>query len=109
MDRNEKIEPVKKWHQTATYRGNRYFPIDMLRYDSCWPRSPGDVSNIALTFSPEFHNDTLTICVARIAARKSDAWTDDRWKTFGWVRVQEEDCLDPLLEATKVISCLKAT
>lgn len=55
------------------------FPMDMLRYDCCWPYSPEDVETI--TESLVEKSDTprvVTICFYK-------GMTLDRWISFGWM------------------------
>jgi hypothetical protein len=64
--------------------GKGTFPVDMLRYDMCWPRNSSDANSIltpadrAERAAPrEVHLET---------ARKVDP-TFARWASFGWVVV----------------------
>lgn len=59
------------------------FPIDMLRYDSCWPKSEIDASLISDTFEyvTSSHRRTrVTLCTDSRAAP-----TKGRWSSFRWV------------------------
>lgn len=61
-----------------TVEGCGPFPIDMLRYDSCWPKSERyDSSNIAGA------HDRGRRRVVLITADDA-APTPDRWESFGW-------------------------
>lgn len=59
--------------------GNGYFPVDMLRYDRCFPVNSEDATRIqerCLDFS---QTSTVTLeSDARIVPTK------DRWQSFGW-------------------------
>lgn len=76
---DRKIDPIKKLY-TFEVRGTGAFPIDMLRYDMCWPdrESPDSAQLQAQSHRP----------------RGSGAWsvvltgakppTEGRWNSFGW-------------------------
>lgn len=68
-----RIDPVKSVFE-FTVRGKGDFPIDMLRYDQCWPKSESpDVP--AMTRTREERSLTLVgLCSP----------TEDRWASFGW-------------------------
>ena len=53
--------------------GNGIFPLDMLRYDSCWPSSQYDVVRIS---QKDFRTINLT--------KFGEWWTSGRWESFGW-------------------------
>lgn len=55
------------------------FPVDMLRYDECWPASQDDAYEIAASQMSE--NDDMGYWTVAIASRKP--LTLDRWKSFG--------------------------
>lgn len=66
--------------QTATFHSRLSFPLDMLRYDECHPKTDFDADKITLRGERE-------ITVARIAEKRC-AWTLDRWASFGWRLVE---------------------
>jgi hypothetical protein len=60
------------------------FPIDMLRYDSCWPETEQDSVEISATlfrWSDPLHQRTGTP-VNLYSAHTPP--TPERWETFGW-------------------------
>lgn len=57
---------------------NRPFPIDMLRYDCCWPARPEDVALIQCPLSQR-----EKVCYIRLNTLKGPP-TADRWASFGW-------------------------
>ncbi|MBI2405420.1 hypothetical protein HYV22_04595 [Candidatus Gottesmanbacteria bacterium] len=57
------------------------FPLDMLRYDYCWPATSDDVLKIA---SPSIG---CVIGLRRSVAYKTDFPTSGRWESFGWTVV----------------------
>lgn len=69
---------------SATYfkvRGKGQFPLDMLRYDECYPVTPVDVEYI------ESRKRVDGKTVARevsLATHKRFAPTEGRWESFGW-------------------------
>ncbi len=56
------------------------FPVDMLRYDQCWPRTTDDA--IALVSFPR-----------EISLVSHSKPTPDRWLSFGWKITKEETTL----------------
>lgn len=73
-----------------TYRfivtGFIQFPLDMLRYDSCWPDGQDDVATIQHTFDVEHrkiqHRGQKPFEVA-LSSCSPDP-TKARWESFGW-------------------------
>lgn len=66
---------------TFTVVGGLAFPLDMLRYDSCWPDANEDVQAM---------HDSLDHSEAkpyRVKLRSHYEPTPSRWQSFGW-RVQ---------------------
>ncbi len=81
---------MKQYQHTITVQGSGAFPIDMLRYDSCYPLTESDSYQIALTGThPEYFRPPRTITVTREAHRH---WlpTAARWSSFTWT-VTEHD------------------
>jgi len=64
---------------TFEVAGGGAFPLDMLRYDHCFPNSTGD----AFALAEDRHTGTP---VKLIAYSNSNDWepTKDRWASFGW-------------------------
>lgn len=58
-----------------TVEGTSSFPVDMLRYDRCWPAHGTDASYIAT------HPSTTLI---RIHLQGLKLPTVTRWESFGW-------------------------
>jgi len=56
------------------------FPVDMLRYDMCWPMDSDAVNAIAL--GPLDHAVKVDV-MARTDHRDQRAFTPDRWASFG--------------------------
>lgn len=70
----------------ATIIGRGTFPFDMLRYDQC-DVVPEDVAafraNVASKASLMPVPPVYIIRIEKTSARKSDAFTVDRWASFG--------------------------
>jgi hypothetical protein len=64
---------------TTNFRvtGKGKFPLDMLRYDACWPATQNDV--IRMDANPPRGYRAVTL---RSASRHTP--TVDRWNSFGW-------------------------
>jgi hypothetical protein len=65
-----------------TVEGKDCFPIDMLRYDSCWPMTSDDVFMMPIEHNaPERRRVTL-------ASHKEP--TGARWESFGWTIIDRK-------------------
>jgi hypothetical protein len=69
--------------QKFTVRGNGFFPIDMLRYDHCYPSTEKDSAMIIDSFfhqrlSREWEVNLMT------NSSKPNVLTKERWESFGW-------------------------
>jgi len=65
--------------QHFTVEGGGHFPVDMLRYDTCWPSSQEDV---AQAFAEKgVRKVRLSTPYNRV--------TEGRWLSFGWHVVTE--------------------
>lgn len=69
-----------------TVEGSRQFPLDMLRYDACWPAGSEDVDKVATTRDDP---DYRTARRVRLTSQ-TRAITPDRWASFGWKVVKQE-------------------
>lgn len=56
------------------------FPLDMLRYDACWPEHQADVSAIADPATSRFDGGKQTL-VRLVSDSKP---TPERWASYGW-------------------------
>lgn len=77
--------PLTK-HFKVTPRGMVLsFPLDMLRYDACWPQTTESASLISMTLTREFsQKDWKELGKPVIELMGISAPTNDRWKSFGW-------------------------
>lgn len=75
----------KRWKVTwkVTWRGR--FPMDMLRYDRCWPEDTAD----AMTIARSLEGPNTTEHVAQITTDRDtraiafNTPTAERWRSFG--------------------------
>ena len=74
------------YKQIIAVEGSINFPIDMLRYDSCWPASESDSAEISKTFHrfPLPKEELVTIKLKRYTFSKNDLPEKDRWASFLW-------------------------
>lgn len=69
-------------HRARVTAGCR-FPLDMLRYDSCWPESTEDAVCIERSIRERLRV-RYSVIVCRSSQYKRDAgWTLERWVSFG--------------------------
>ena len=65
--------------------GRGLFPLDMLRYDACFPSDFKAVAGIGSpACGPGRHEREVKLCQPRQTATERQV-TVDRWKSFGWV------------------------
>jgi hypothetical protein len=80
---------TKRWEFTVTGRGR--FPLDMLRYDTCYPVGSDSVSRIeAKTIFERLSRANVEVRL------RSDLKmpTVDRWKSFGWLVIDMAEVND---------------
>lgn len=66
------------WFYSVQGRGS--FPIDMLRYDRCWPASEGgDSAKVEASFQPRASREERIVALIGL-----DEPTEGRWASFGW-------------------------
>lgn len=70
-----------------TVTGSGRFPVDMLRYDQCWPVTSEDANKIAASFGDVCEDRKWTIRLT-MAARHKLGPTVGRWQSF-CVRVSD--------------------
>lgn len=58
--------------------GDDQFPVDMLRYDLCYPKRTSDSHEIERSFRPRERRER------RVTLVSSKAPTEPRWGSFGW-------------------------
>ena len=61
------------------------FPVDMLRYDHCWPASEQD--SVAMTTAVKSSKDWVEMYVAEnihFIVLNGHGCTPERWQSFGW-------------------------
>lgn len=68
---------------TYAVEGRGHFPIDMLRYDMCWPDSEEDANTL--------YESTLKVAIPRCKIQLSGFRppTIDRWISLKWIVVPE--------------------
>jgi hypothetical protein len=68
-----------------TVEGRGAFPVDMLRYDCCFPDDQGSAMRIQIGAR---QGDSYSVKLSIFARTKAVAPTTARWQSFGW-RVTE--------------------
>lgn len=82
-----------KFKVRPSTEGRHYpFPVDMLRYDGCYPASEYFACRIQQSFPParEYPGE-----VELIARNSQPRWqpTLGRWESFGWTVVGQAECV----------------
>lgn len=76
---------AKMLKQTFRVIGRSSFPLDMLRYDRCFPDTQTDVAKIELARNGNCHeHEALEITLARFVSRAKDQPTLALWNSFLW-------------------------
>jgi hypothetical protein len=66
-----------------TVKGHGQFPLDMLRYDACWPTRSEDIAQM----DPLDHTQEYTVHLRSALNR----WpTEGRWQSFGWTVIDRD-------------------
>lgn len=75
---------AKRFNFRFTVQGRGQFPLDMLRYDRCWPRGETD-ANVAQSSSERAVGEARLVELT--ATDRPSYWTptEGRWRSFGWV------------------------
>lgn len=80
---------AKKIRFLICVHGSSDFPIDMLRYDCCWPRNESD-SYLIQGGAYSEPKDARNVWLLHDADNKHWRPNVDRWKSFGWQVVHYE-------------------
>jgi hypothetical protein len=79
------MKPIRQ-----TFAGRSSFPVDMLRYDNCYPVSELDSNTIASSLRARgFGNDGHEFQVT-VETTSRFEFTLARWESFGWKPVNLE-------------------
>ena len=62
--------------------GSGEFPVDMLRYDGCYPRTTEDACNLKL--GELDRKGKRTVELVMVVDSKDRMPTERRWESFGW-------------------------
>jgi hypothetical protein len=69
------------YEHEATVEVNGAFPVDMLRYDRCYPASEEDAKAIAQSLArPRREPHRVTV---KALSPSREHWTRARWRSFG--------------------------
>lgn len=73
------------YRQEFEVEGSGDFPMDMLRYDSCYPAREGtDTANLVASRHRRDRLPTRRIMLRRLVTYKHSFPTTGRWASFGW-------------------------
>ena len=76
------------YYHKFTVTGSGNFPLDMLRYDCCFPYGTEDVANLMDS------RGKRSITLARYVKYKNAGATTGMWNSFGWLVTVEEHTKD---------------
>ncbi len=68
-----------------TVRGKVPFPLDMLRYDACYPITGDDAANIGYSLERDkTHRNKDNTFDVKLASQMVNSPTVERWRSFLW-------------------------
>lgn len=75
---------------TFTVEGTGPFPLDMLRYDTCWPTDQQSVLGIAAPFRGD--ESVRRVRLTKVGNSRAECANvaEDRWRSFRWTVVGTE-------------------
>jgi hypothetical protein len=82
MGKTMKLSVANKYRTFAVVSGKNVFPVDMLRYDQCFPYGSNDVYGLFESTAEE--TGIFSLILAQDSASPKGNWTPDRWRSFGW-------------------------
>ena len=77
-------EMRKQYYHRFKVSGTRHFPMDMLRYDGCWPSMSEDASKLSFFFEKDVNDDSFRSITLTSIGNKDWKPTTARWISFGW-------------------------
>jgi hypothetical protein len=76
------------YYTAFTVQGKMSFPLDMLRYDGCYPADSESLDwihrKLSHATSSEYRTQAGHVRLITVHARKDWKPTADRWRSFGW-------------------------
>ncbi len=73
---------AKLMREEFEVEGSFSFPVDMLRYDACFPADEQQSARILDTFHAP--RERIKVRLARYARADMASITPERWESFGW-------------------------
>lgn len=68
-----------------TVQGRSEFPLDMLRYDHCWPVDSNDASEIGRAMREGYAvKEPISVRLTMVSYDKRSGPTAARWSSFLW-------------------------
>jgi hypothetical protein len=73
-----------------TVQGVQSFPLDMLRYDGCYPATPEGVEAIAASLSNDSRYEDGHRKIYKVKLLSNLPPTEGRWASFSWYVIETE-------------------
>lgn len=74
---------MKRWRTQFAVTGRGSFPIDMLRYEGCFPHSSADAATIEASFRPG--PEERIVSLVKYHDTRDVHLEAARWGSFGWI------------------------
>lgn len=81
-----------KYQVVFTVAGRGRFPVDMLRYDECFPVNGDSAAAIGVTREEE--GRSAPVRKVRLLTRRASGYTAARWASFGWTVLENPEAVD---------------
>lgn len=78
----------KLYRHSIRVKGRMAFPIDMLRYDACYPQASVDVEEINISQDRSITR-YFEVTLEKQATTIANVWTKERWLSFGYETINE--------------------
>lgn len=75
---------MKFYRHEFTVRSRFPFPVDMLRYDACYPKGSDDAHAILRSIEVQGTPDIHSVTLVAIKDRRQWEPTVERWRSFLW-------------------------
>lgn len=80
--KGQKLPTRMAYQHFAVITTNSAFPLDMLRYDCCFPVAESDSRRIAESINPRIENRPVSVLVSRFTESPEPRWNYERWHAF---------------------------
>lgn len=77
----KRVRTIKVYETEVTVEGRGAFPVDMMRYDTCYPATESDANAIRESFADPSGVTRVRLNRRSVSDREPQY---ARWESFGW-------------------------